>query len=392
MKRYFQSKLVLFFLIFPFFNPTSLQYIQGLKILYSAIQVWELFSICFIIFAYCLSRKFSSIIKIIILFESMLIIFSIINGVTNDKIFTNALLAIGISMLTELCIKENPYRFCKMLANITLALLIINFVICLLFPNGFYIASLYENWTNPMYFLSIDNGMIKSLLPGLVFSFIYDNCFKHARRTYRFFIVSIISFLTLLIVNSVTGILTFIIFEATLLAYTKIKKDKISYKLMVAIYIMFMAIVVIMGIDLGIFSKIFSFMGSSSTFTGRAILWNAAIKSIMNSPLIGYGYTSGNIEVWGGSFSSHNIFLELMLQGGILSFTVFVYLTFYAFRRNHLSNYIYHNIIFLAVFSFLIVGLMETGINSFYFVFVILACYPGFDTTVKTRRMKIKKL
>ena len=30
------------FLIFPFFNPTGLKYISGLKILYDGIQTWKL--------------------------------------------------------------------------------------------------------------------------------------------------------------------------------------------------------------------------------------------------------------------------------------------------------------------------------------------------------------
>lgn len=85
---------------------------------------------------------------------------------------------------------------------------------------------------------------------------------------------------------------------------------------MIAVYILFFVAVVLAGIDSSFLTSITSALGRSNTFTGRASLWYGAVNLIRSSPWVGYGYTAGNISIWGGSFSSHNMFLELMIQGG----------------------------------------------------------------------------
>lgn len=385
-----KKRLQLILLLLPFFNPTSLQYIPVTATLYSFIQVWKLISILIIIILYSLRRRFSAIICMIITFEILLMITSAVNGVVENRVFTNALLAIGISMLSERYIKKDACLYMKTLSDITYILIIINFIFCILYPGGMKMAILYRNWNNPMYFLGIDNGMIKELLPGVSFSYILAFCLDTSGKDgKRFWIISAVSLATLIVVKSATGLVTFMIYEILLASYSMIIKNKIPYKVLISVYLFFMLAVVVLGNSLSVIENITFLLGRSTTFTGRVTLWRQAIISFSKSPLTGHGYTSGSIEVWGGNYSSHNMILEILLQGGIACLIPFAASTVYALLQNLHAKYLYHNIIFLSIFSFLIVGLMEAGINYMFFIFLVLACYPDYKPVSGMKIIKI---
>lgn len=71
------------------------------------------------------------------------------------------------------------------------------------------------------------------------------------------------------------------------------------------------------------FERIFSYISSSgldmSETSNRDLVYNSAFECIGNSPIWGYGLY-GYIDVFG--YYPHNIFLELLMQGGLLYLTV----------------------------------------------------------------------
>jgi O-antigen ligase len=77
--------------------------------------------------------------------------------------------------------------------------------------------------------------------------------------------------------------------------------------------------------------------------------------------------------VWGGMFSSHNMFLEILLQGGLFSFLLFIAITWLGIKRNMKSPIWLSNTAFLAIFCMLLKGLMETSIPTFYYVIITIA-------------------
>lgn len=127
------------------------------------------------------------------------------------------------------------------------------------------------------------------------------------------------------------------------------------------------------------------------TFTGRNVLWERALSKIWERPIMGYGYTAGNIEAWGGTFSSHNMFLEITLQGGILSLLLFVILTWLGIRKNAKKSVQVSNTIVLAIFSVLLKGLMEVTIPFFYYILLALAycTIPIFNGDSNNEEMKL---
>ena len=121
-------------------------------------------------------------------------------------------------------------------------------------------------------------------------------------------------------------------------------------------------------------------LGRSATFTGRSSLWRIALDKIAKRPLIGYGYTAGNIKIWGGMYSSHNMFLEIILQGGLISMLLFLLMTWTGIKRNSKATMQLSNTIFMAVFCFMLKGLMEVSIPVFYYILITMAYYgPSYN-------------
>ena len=64
------------------------------------------------------------------------------------------------------------------------------------------------------------------------------------------------------------------------------------------------------------------------SFTGRTELWDLAIEKILKYPWLGCGYAHPTGKVYrlakGKYYNAHNVFLEVLLEGGILAAVPFV--------------------------------------------------------------------
>ena len=132
MDKSFNRTGVLLFLFFPFFNPMAFKYIPSLTGVYDAIQVWKLIAIILVIIIYFLRGTFSVPVLLVLLFEILSVVTSLINGVYDNKVFTNLFLIVGISMLTELAIQNNKEKAIQILTGIMLLLATINCVLCII--------------------------------------------------------------------------------------------------------------------------------------------------------------------------------------------------------------------------------------------------------------------
>lgn len=183
----------------------------------------------------------------------------------------------------------------------------------------------------------------------------------------------VIALATLMIAGSATGIFVVAVFIALSIQFTFIKKSKIPYKLAVGVYALFFIVIIVLQSNNFVVNFISGLLGRSATFTGRSLLWKMAIDEILEKPFLGYGYTTGNINVWGGMFSSHNMFLEILLQGGLFSFVLFIAITWLSIKRNMKSPIWLSNTVFLAIFCMLLKGLMEASIPVLYYVLITIA-------------------
>lgn len=390
MKKIMTNGYWLFFLLFPFFNPNALRYIPGLTVIYSLIQIWKLIACCTIIALYLFRGKLSKIVLLILLWEFISIGTSLLNGVSDLRPVTNALMVISLAMMTELSVKYNVVKYYRILLKIISTLVLINLILCVLYPFGLEMASLYTNTKNPMYFLGIDNGMVSNLIPFLFLICLLVFCDKNSNKGVGVFIVaSLISVITIVIVGSATGLFVLIVNITFTVFFTILQKRKIPYRIALIVYCIFFVLVIVLQSSNFIVLIITELLGRSGTFTGRSLLWAAALEEIARRPLLGYGYTGGNIAIWGGAYSSHNMFLEMMIQGGVLYFAVFIIITYVAIKRINKGSVALGNTLFSGIYCFLLNGLMETGVSEIYFIFIVLAYYAK---SVKIQLEEINKL
>lgn len=364
------------FLIFPFFNPTGLKYIPGFKILYDGVQIWKLFACIMIWIIYFKRDRVSKFWLLCFSFQGILIITSLINGVYDSKIITNMLIATSLVMMTEVCARSCFNEYINQLWRIDAALVFVDFLLAIVFPKGLKFATLYNNATNPLFFLGIDNALASQLIPFIFLATLkWAMNVKDKRQRNNLKLVGsyAIALATLMIAGTATGIFVVAVFIIMSIHFTSIKKSRVPYKLAIGVYVLFFIIIIVLQSNNFVVGFISGILGRSATFTGRSLLWKMAIDKILENPFLGYGYTAGNINVWGGMFSSHNMFLEIFLQGGLFSFVLFIAITLLAIKRNMQSPIWLSNTVFLAIFCMLLKGLMETSIPMFYYVIITIA-------------------
>lgn len=364
------------FLIFPFFNPTGLKYISGLKILYDGIQTWKLCACIIIWIIYLRRNRVSKFWFLCFSFQVALIITSLINGVYDSKIITNMLIATSLVMMTEICACSCFNEYINQLWRIDAALVFVDFLLAIVFPKGLRFATLYKSTTNPLFFLGIDNALASQLIPFVFLATlrwamnVKDKGQKNDLKLAGSYVIALA---TLMIAGSATGIFVVAVFIILSIQFTFIKRGRIPYKLAIGVYAFFFIDIIVLQSNNFIVGFISGLLGRSATFTGRSLLWRMAIDEILKKPFLGYGYTAGNINVWGGMFSSHNMFLEILLQGGLFSFGLFIAITLSSIKRNIKSPIWLSNTVFLAIFCMLLKGLMEASIPTFYYVIITIA-------------------
>lgn len=109
------------------------------------------------------------------------------------------------------------------------------------------------------------------------------------------------------------------------------------------------------------------------TLSSRTYIWGSALANILKKPIFGYGTISGgrldinsySIGLNRYTFFSHNVFLEVLLQGGIVAMVFFVFLYIaasWSMTKTKRTETEYKNLIFISLFSILLMQFSEFAI------------------------------
>ena len=164
----------------------------------------------------------------------------------------------------------------------------------------------------------------------------------------RFVLEETVVFFIAAISNSRSAIFALIIFWGLLFVFKtgKKKHTKQSYKFNAAIFgaiIFAVAVTVIyprlvntsLGLSIEMISRKYL---SKNFFSGRHILWDRILKLTAESPIIGYGLSATPGMYIDTSFSSHNLWLQIMLQTGITGLLLFVLFLFAVIKKIKVSR------------------------------------------------------
>jgi O-antigen ligase len=135
------------------------------------------------------------------------------------------------------------------------------------------------------------------------------------------------------------------------------------------------------------FGRLFSYINSDTYIdlengsSGRDTIYKLSLDSFLKSPIFGYG----PFGVWSKVGMPHNIFLELILQYGILAFFMIFYFLYYFIYNSKLKKLPFYNW-FIHLSFFPIIMLMFSGsymhLSIFWFVFSYFLIQKKYSCTL----------
>lgn len=169
-------------------------------------------------------------------------------------------------------------------------------------------------------------------------------------------IIMILGFFVLIVSTNRSALLTVLIFYVILLARKIFKNSKIFYRIVficMTIFILWFIIIypnlygTSLGNQLEQMSRIYF---NKNFYSGRQIIWKEIINAMEGKEILGYGLSMIPEKIYKTSFSSHNLYLQTYLQGGILNvaaLVIFIISIFSAFISEKNIKYKAFNIAFL---------------------------------------------
>jgi O-antigen ligase len=166
--------------------------------------------------------------------------------------------------------------------------------------------------------------------------------FATKRGRFNLFLLTLVSLGTVISVGSMTSTVGLSILGTYILLHNLIKRPKIYVTLFVIVYIAFFVTFIWLGNsieEIGAMTRfVENVLSKDTTFTSRTEIWSNAVYKIQQSPWIGFGIqkVEWNMLHLDGS-GPHNLCLMLLLQGGVILCSAFIYNVIYV-TRNAFQN------------------------------------------------------
>lgn len=232
--------------------------------------------------------------------------------------------------------EDNFQTSMKWLTILLSGLIYLNTILLILYPEGLWID---ENWVGRgsqiRYLFGNYNQTGIVCLLGITTHAIYT---FHTKKGYiNLYILIAVSLFSVLFVGSMTSTIGLLLLTGYILFHKLIKRPIMILIIFCTIYIMAFIFIIWLGNSIENFSFfkdiIENTLNKDTTFSARTTIWGNSVKEIAHSPFWGYGIQNleWNDEHLGGS-GPHNLWLMLLLQGGIVLLIGFVSITIYAIK------------------------------------------------------------
>ena len=366
-------------MILAFFKPFAFQFNSSLLVLNTLYDVYKgvviIIVFCMFIASNYPTIKLSRGFLFIIFFGVWGILTTIINQGLVGRVLTDVVSIWALYMLVSCAMKMNSKIAIGQLTNVMLMLTTLQFASIMIFPRGIPVDLTRINPANPLYFVTTSNGTTALVALTMILIYIRDRSLSKKRRFLNFTLPIGICMLTAILSLSATAMITasLLLVLPFTLKFLDRKKHFDKPLFWITSYFGLTALVLFTGESTTIANILFYFTGRLG-FTGRITLWERGIEMILRNPLLGYGRQSGGvIEIWGGYFSSHNVLLELMLQGGIILLILWVLSIWVNVKKaNAIPDKTLKRIISISLFSLLVGMMMESNLYSSS-LFIVLA-------------------
>lgn len=384
LKFLYKSKIILFIMLLVYFKPVCFQYFSSLNIIENFFVFAKILIAGIVIFCYIFNLlfflpklKINYLFIIIFAFETWIFLVTLYKGNAVLRAFIDLVTIYSLVLLISSAMKEDINNFIITFSNMFLFLTVMQCLSIIVWPNGLP-ADLYNNKANPLYFVTVDNGTASLIIIAMMLLMIKKNYTTQKGNSYNEYIAIAICILTGVVSGSTTAILCsiFYLIYIYIMDLTHIKILENPWGVAGIYCLLFLCVVY--SENSFVLNIINSLIGKEG-FTGRTFLWENAIKLIQNSPVMGYGrLTNDYLNVWGGAYSSHNIILEILLQGGGIALSLWCIIMILVLKRFKYWKNIKEKRILIAAFIMMLIALMmEANVHSVYLFSIITIIYNG---------------
>lgn len=314
----------------------------------------------------------------------LLFLFTIINN-TEIKYCLFAVIQVFLFMMMLNYFRRDLSIILKSSAAVFSFCIYLNLVAMVLFPSWMFTAK--DSYSQFMLGGNY-NQMGGRILPALVTCLLTANYGKLWKiNSIATFVASII---TLLIVGSMTSLSNILVFTLfCLIPIIFIRKVFIVGLFFV--FLFFQVFIVFSGEglhnnELAVYI-IQDVLGKDITFTNRTHMWDAALKVIVKSPMIGYGFVDGPSNWYITNMDAtakgpHNFILSVLINGSVVLLSLYVLICSIAFKRivSYKDNKKYSLLMGIVVYMFM----MAMEVYPYFFVFYLLGLayyYPDIART-----------
>lgn len=379
VKKIINNRIIFFFLLIPLIKPVYLD--MNPSLVGSIFNILRILSAGVILILYFLNGKISLINGLIFLFHLLVLLITKANNGNVRDWLRIMVLTCALCMLTEMCIRENFYKFIRGIHSYLFVLVIINFICLIIFPTGMYRSSWgsNENW-----FLGNKNALATIIFPFITFSLI-NSYIKNNKITffsYASIAICILSIMRVLSVGSMIGCFLFIIF---IILFSQGKTFRfLNYKNYAMVGIGLSAFLIFSDLSSKLSNIFLILFNKSSTYLIRLFLWRNSITYLKKSIIFGFGneYSIVTSSKFGNDLAlanMHNGFLDIIYIGGISAFILFIIIIFLIHPKlmSNKGNRIV-SIVAYSLFVFYILFANEAYREKpLFFVIIIIAFYSN---------------
>lgn len=306
----------------------------------------------------------------IVFFEVWRVLATIYCGGNYTSLFIAILNALAICLVVEMGLKTDPDALLDG-ASFTLGLFVlINFATVLLFPQGMYEFNTFTQ----NYFLGYRNNSIMLFFPAIIFS-IVRSLRKYNKLTLSSFVITAVSFATVILAFSATSVIGMTVFTLfLLLALINKMPNFLNIITYLAINIAYFFGVIILRLQEAFAFIIVDMLGRDLTFTGRTKIWDSALAAFAKSPVFGVGEIENQASRdLIGATHAHNYYLDLLYKSGLPGFLIFFAIliicgvALYRNRKNGKIPFVVSG----AICAFMIMLQSEAYYNIYYFFSIL---------------------
>ncbi len=333
----------------------------------------------------------SKIIILVCLYQFVCFLITFFNNGDLMRFIGPAITSVIVLMIVEMLIYNKSLFTSLKCLNIYFRLcFIINFITI--------IISFFSPESRFIYFYGIDNRFVFTYLSWMLTEALVD-INENGKITKQSIIVFCLMELSLLAVNTVAAMITFLIWLIPLF----IPKFKIMKKTNLIINSIFLFDIFIVRFRLSYaFNKLLTMIGKFPHLSGRVLIWDAVFDNISTGHfLFGIGMQSEASDM---SFfrkyvsdvyavnHAHNTFVDILYRFGFIGFVLFgaiIYITVDCLNKN--KNNKYASVVLVSLIITLILGIFDTLLFAGFYLIVGIACNLDLLDNKKITKKQITK-